>query len=261
MRIRKRSVGLLSSSAAPSGKSEAFTGYGDEEEQLKKKEKEKEEFLLPLVAAVMDVQAKAEAEAEISALSTPQPPLMEISGISEIGVRKRRAHNWRDALLRLGADSEEEIKEGDKSDYRWDMIMSKNPEDKFKRAEHKESGFFEKSSTRTRTQDLVVEKKRASVNGGRNVDSNETVFKNSKANIKIKNENHHGGSQCKRRNGRGWRCSQWTLVGYSLCEHHLGKSRFKHINSSDGPVTANNKGSKFKELHLVHAASPKVELP
>ncbi|OIW13326.1 hypothetical protein TanjilG_02846 [Lupinus angustifolius] len=31
------------------------------------------------------------------------------------------------------------------------------------------------------------------------------------------------GSRCSRVNGRGWRCCQQTLVGYSLCEHHLGK--------------------------------------
>ncbi|XP_047336840.1 uncharacterized protein LOC124940372 [Impatiens glandulifera] len=33
------------------------------------------------------------------------------------------------------------------------------------------------------------------------------------------------GSRCSRVNGRGWRCFQQTLVGYSLCEHHLGKGR------------------------------------
>ncbi|KAL6861213.1 hypothetical protein ACP4OV_016913 [Aristida adscensionis] len=35
------------------------------------------------------------------------------------------------------------------------------------------------------------------------------------------------GSRCSRVNGRGWRCSQPTLVGYSLCEHHLGKGRMR----------------------------------
>ncbi|KAL0322032.1 UNVERIFIED_CONTAM: hypothetical protein Scaly_2499600 [Sesamum calycinum] len=39
------------------------------------------------------------------------------------------------------------------------------------------------------------------------------------------------GSRCSRVNGRGWRCCQPTLVGYSLCEHHLGKGRLmKHAN-------------------------------
>ncbi|XP_075516184.1 uncharacterized protein LOC142551020 isoform X2 [Primulina tabacum] len=33
------------------------------------------------------------------------------------------------------------------------------------------------------------------------------------------------GSGCSRVNGRGWRCCQPTLVGYALCEHHLGKGR------------------------------------
>ena len=42
------------------------------------------------------------------------------------------------------------------------------------------------------------------------------------------------GSRCSRVNGRGWRCSQPTLVGYSLCEHHLGKGR----QSRSGRTTA-----------------------
>ena len=39
------------------------------------------------------------------------------------------------------------------------------------------------------------------------------------------------GSRCSRVNGRGWRCCQQTLVGYSLCEHHLGKGRLRSVNS------------------------------
>ena len=35
------------------------------------------------------------------------------------------------------------------------------------------------------------------------------------------------GSRCSRKNGRGWRCSQPTLVGYALCQYHLGKGRTK----------------------------------
>ena len=38
------------------------------------------------------------------------------------------------------------------------------------------------------------------------------------------------GSRCSRVNGRGWRCCQQTLVGYSLCEHHLGKGRLRSVN-------------------------------
>ncbi|KAM0883863.1 hypothetical protein ACQ4PT_031358 [Festuca glaucescens] len=33
------------------------------------------------------------------------------------------------------------------------------------------------------------------------------------------------GSRCSRVNGRGWRCSQLALAGYSLCEHHINKGR------------------------------------
>uniref|UniRef100_A0A5B6YZ51 Putative WRC protein n=1 Tax=Davidia involucrata TaxID=16924 RepID=A0A5B6YZ51_DAVIN len=39
------------------------------------------------------------------------------------------------------------------------------------------------------------------------------------------------GSRCSRMNGRGWRCCQPTLVGYSLCEHHLGKGKLRSMNS------------------------------
>lgn len=42
------------------------------------------------------------------------------------------------------------------------------------------------------------------------------------------------GSRCSRVNGRGWRCSQQTLVGYSLCEHHLGKGRLRSIANVKG---------------------------
>ncbi|KAJ6914425.1 Growth-regulating factor 9 [Populus alba x Populus x berolinensis] len=37
------------------------------------------------------------------------------------------------------------------------------------------------------------------------------------------------GSRCSHVNG--WRCCQQTLVGYSLCEHHLGKGRLRSMNS------------------------------
>ncbi|GAB2266898.1 hypothetical protein Dimus_001887 [Dionaea muscipula] len=40
------------------------------------------------------------------------------------------------------------------------------------------------------------------------------------------------GSGCSRVNGRGWRCCQPTLIGYSLCEHHLGKGRLQRLTSA-----------------------------
>ena len=42
------------------------------------------------------------------------------------------------------------------------------------------------------------------------------------------------GSRCSRVNGRGWRCCQQTLYGYSLCEHHLGKGRVRSTSKSSG---------------------------
>ncbi|KAL1550040.1 hypothetical protein AAHA92_18055 [Salvia divinorum] len=54
------------------------------------------------------------------------------------------------------------------------------------------------------------------------------------------------GSRCSRVNGRGWRCCQATLVGYSLCEHHLGKGRLrtKKPNHHQNLLTNNNKSRK-----------------
>lgn len=53
------------------------------------------------------------------------------------------------------------------------------------------------------------------------------------------------GSRCSRVNGRGWRCCQQTLVGYSLCEHHLGKGRLRSMNSVRNSM--NNKKKEEKE--------------
>jgi len=42
------------------------------------------------------------------------------------------------------------------------------------------------------------------------------------------------GSRCSRKNGRGWRCSQTTLMGYALCQYHLGKGRMKSGSAATG---------------------------
>lgn len=42
------------------------------------------------------------------------------------------------------------------------------------------------------------------------------------------------GSRCSRKNGRGWRCSQPTLVGYALCQYHLGKGRVRSAGAAGG---------------------------
>ncbi|KAJ0262496.1 Growth-regulating factor [Hirschfeldia incana] len=69
------------------------------------------------------------------------------------------------------------------------------------------------------------------------------------------------GSRCSRVNGRGWRCCQQTLYGYSLCEHHLGKGRVRSMNKSAGrrggdkkPVVTEVKKKRVK-LGMVKARS------
>ncbi|MQM19437.1 hypothetical protein Taro_052441 [Colocasia esculenta] len=52
------------------------------------------------------------------------------------------------------------------------------------------------------------------------------------------------GSRCSRVNGRGWRCCQQTLVGYSLCEHHLGKGRLRSMSS----VRCNGRARKKEDV-------------
>ncbi|CAK9148448.1 unnamed protein product [Ilex paraguariensis] len=48
------------------------------------------------------------------------------------------------------------------------------------------------------------------------------------------------GSRCSRVNGRRWRCCQQTIVGYSLCEHHLGKGRLRSMVSVRNQAMASN---------------------
>ncbi|XP_042484644.1 uncharacterized protein LOC122064924 isoform X2 [Macadamia integrifolia] len=56
------------------------------------------------------------------------------------------------------------------------------------------------------------------------------------------------GSRCSRVNGRGWRCCQQTLVGYSLCEHHLGKGRLRSMSSvRNRASTITNRPKNIKE--------------
>ncbi|XP_044490040.1 uncharacterized protein LOC123214359 [Mangifera indica] len=52
------------------------------------------------------------------------------------------------------------------------------------------------------------------------------------------------GSRCSRVNGRGWRCCQQTLVGYSLCEHHLGKGRLRSMTSVRSRSLGNSKNNE-----------------
>ncbi|CAJ1908379.1 unnamed protein product [Sphenostylis stenocarpa] len=60
------------------------------------------------------------------------------------------------------------------------------------------------------------------------------------------------GSRCSRVNGRGWRCCQQTLVGYSLCEHHLGKGRLRSMTSVRSRSIAS---TAPKKVHIHHPSS------
>ncbi|RDY13026.1 hypothetical protein CR513_02108, partial [Mucuna pruriens] len=61
------------------------------------------------------------------------------------------------------------------------------------------------------------------------------------------------GSRCSRVNGRGWRCCQQTLVGYSLCEHHLGKGRLRSMTSVRSRSIASTAPKKVH--HVPHPSS------
>ncbi|KAM0926805.1 hypothetical protein ACQ4PT_003003 [Festuca glaucescens] len=67
------------------------------------------------------------------------------------------------------------------------------------------------------------------------------------------------GSRCSRVNGRGWRCSQPTLVGYSLCEHHLGKGRQSRRANSDGGGGGRSAGAP--KLGRTEPSSRKIASP
>ncbi|KAF0902595.1 hypothetical protein E2562_018089 [Oryza meyeriana var. granulata] len=66
------------------------------------------------------------------------------------------------------------------------------------------------------------------------------------------------GSRCSRVNGRGWRCSQPTLVGYALCEHHLGKGRMRSVT---GGASQLGRTEHRPATRIPAAASPKAGEP
>nr|TKR71496.1 hypothetical protein D5086_0000300200 [Populus alba] len=77
-----------------------------------------------------------------------------------------------------------------------------------------------------------MENKCLQQNGDSEEDDKETKEgASSKVKTKVRGGALLEGSRCSRVNGKGWRCCQQTLVGYSLCEHHLGKGRLRSMNS------------------------------
>lgn len=70
------------------------------------------------------------------------------------------------------------------------------------------------------------------------------------------------GSRCSRVNGRGWRCCQQTLVGYSLCEHHLGKGRLRSMSSVRSRAIARNQTQElFNPLSQLPQKNQEQEHP
>ncbi|KAG8094215.1 hypothetical protein GUJ93_ZPchr0012g20329 [Zizania palustris] len=66
-------------------------------------------------------------------------------------------------------------------------------------------------------------------------------------------------SRCSRVNGRGWRCGQPTLVGYALCEHHLGKGRMRSVTGCGGGGASQL--GRTEHRSRTPAASPNADEP
>ncbi|XP_017698197.2 uncharacterized protein LOC103706767 isoform X2 [Phoenix dactylifera] len=90
-----------------------------------------------------------------------------------------------------------------------------------------------KSKARAKASSSQVENDCTTVHGGENKRA-DAVMVNGSAGSNGKKRRRPAvlmeGSRCSRVNGRGWRCCQQTLVGYSLCEHHLGKGRLRSMS-------------------------------
>ncbi|KAF9680718.1 hypothetical protein SADUNF_Sadunf06G0150700 [Salix dunnii] len=101
----------------------------------------------------------------------------------------------------------------------------------FERRSNEETIMDRNKKTKTRMK-TRMNTKCVQQNGDNEADDKETK---EDAASKVKTKARGGalleGSRCSRVNGRGWRCFQQTLVGYSLCEHHLGKGRLRSMNS------------------------------
>lgn len=81
-------------------------------------------------------------------------------------------------------------------------------------------------------------------NNNNNSNANMVVLTSAKKSNSKRGNTIMEGSRCSRVNGRGWRCCQPTLVGYSLCEHHLGKGRLRSMTSSSSSSTSSSLKSR-----------------
>jgi hypothetical protein len=66
------------------------------------------------------------------------------------------------------------------------------------------------------------------------------------------------GSRCSRKNGRGWRCSQPTMVGYALCQYHLGKGRMRSAAAAAAGKLGRTENGKRASPGAAAAPTPAV---
>lgn len=114
----------------------------------------------------------------------------------------------------------------------------------------------------------VAENNCTSVNGGENKRGDDVVMVNGNVGSNGKKRRSPAvlmeGSRCSRVNGRGWRCCQQTLVGYSLCEHHLGKGRLRsmsgvRVQAGSSKSKKSTEGAADGLVALVLSSSPQEE--
>ncbi|KAL9233131.1 hypothetical protein vseg_008164 [Gypsophila vaccaria] len=119
-------------------------------------------------------------------------------------------------------------------------LLPNHDEDRTRRSDEDKSVPLKKRSKFVIDEEeksLNIEDNSKSNNNNNNTKNN--IINNDASVINAKKGGKRGntimeGSRCSRVNGRGWRCCQPTLVGYSLCEHHLGKGRLRSVSSVRG---------------------------
>ncbi|XP_052172318.1 uncharacterized protein LOC127788248 [Diospyros lotus] len=105
----------------------------------------------------------------------------------------------------------------------------------------KRRGSFERSRQGDETAITMEEEKKEvkpEVKSKRSKKSGNNGAGGGKKKARVRGNEIMEGSRCSRVNGRGWRCCQPTLVGYSLCEHHLGKGRLRSMGSVPSSTAA-----------------------
>ncbi|MED6198193.1 hypothetical protein PIB30_063729 [Stylosanthes scabra] len=112
----------------------------------------------------------------------------------------------------------------------FDKNVQENNSDSSRKKKNKISRLWEKEDDDIIKEEEVIKESVAAVDEGKEEEEKIETKKVSKKK-RVRGGALMEGSRCSRVNGRGWRCCQPTLVGYSLCEHHLGKGRLRSMTS------------------------------